>query len=135
MSGVVIDSSAAVAILFSEPLGPSAITALDAADRRLLSAATLVELSIVLHARLGPAAGGVVDRFVRDGGIEVVPLDHIQADRAVEGWRRFGKGRHPAALNLGDCFTYGLAISTGEPVLCVGGDFTLTDAGVVDLLG
>jgi ribonuclease VapC len=135
VSGVVIDSSAALAILLSEPLGPAAITALDAADRRLLSAATLAELSIVLHARLGPEAGAVADRFVRDGGIDVVPLDHTQADRAIEGWRRFGKGRHAAALNLGDCFTYGLAIATGEPVLCVGGDFPLTDARVVALLG
>jgi ribonuclease VapC len=94
----------------------------------------VVELSIVLEARLGPAGGAVADRFVRDGGVEVVPFDRTQADRAIEGWRRFGKGRHAAALNLGDCFTYGLAVATGEPVLCVGDDVRRTDVAVVPVL-
>jgi len=133
VSGVVIDSSAAVAILLSEPGSGALLTALDHADPRLLSAATLVELSVVLEARLGGAGLGIGGRFVRDGGVEVVPFDRIQADRALEGWRRFGKGRHPAALNLGDCFTYALAIATGHPVLCVGNDFAQTDATVVGL--
>ena len=131
MSGVVIDSSAAVAILLSEPGSDDLLAALDDADPRLLSAATLLELAVVLEARLGVAGHGIGDRFVRDGGVEVVPFDRTQADRALEGWRRYGKGRHPAALNLGDCLTYGLAIATGHPVLCVGNDFSQTDAKMV----
>jgi ribonuclease VapC len=132
VSGVVVDTSAAVAIVLSQPALDAAVSALDAADDRLMSAATLVELSIVLDARLGPA-GGLADRFVRDGGIEVVAFDRTQADRAAEGWRRYGRGRHRAALNLGDCFTYGLAVDTGLPILCVGDDFRHTDAEVVEL--
>ena len=61
--------------------------------------------------------------------------EEIQADRALEGWRRFGKGRHRAALNLGDCFTYGLAVAVDHPVLCVGDDFVRTDVEVVPLEG
>ena len=133
MNGVVVDSSAATAILLSEPASQAVLATLEDADPRLMSAATLVELAIVVEARLGPSGGGIADRFVRDGGIEVVAFDRTQADRALEGWRRFGKGRHPAALNLGDCFTYGLAIATGHPVLCVGNDFGQTDAEVAEL--
>jgi ribonuclease VapC len=132
VSGLVIDSSAAMAVLLSEPSMESLLTAIDEAESRLMSAATLVELSIVAEARLG-GSGGLADRFVRDGGIDVVAFDRTQADRAGEGWRRYGKGRHRAALNLGDCFTYGLAIATGHPILCTGDDFHHTDAEVVDL--
>lgn len=131
MSGLVIDSSAAVAMLLSEPERDHLIEAVDAADLRLLSAATLVELGIVLEARLGPPGTGVADRFVHEGGIDVVPFDRGHADRALEGWRRFGKGRHPAGLNLGDCFTYALAIASDLPVLCIGHDFDQTDVAVV----
>jgi ribonuclease VapC len=131
MSGIVVDSSAALAILLSEPTMDAVLEALEGAEVRLMSSATLVELSVVLEARIGAAASGIVDRFVRDGGIDIVALDRSHADRAVEGWRRFGKGRHAAALNLGDCFTYGLAVDSGHPVLCVGDDFARTDAGVV----
>lgn len=133
MTGLVVDTSAAAAILFGEPAADDLLGVFDTAERRLMSAATLVELAIVVEARLGAAGGGIADRFVRDGGIDVVALDRTQADRAIEGWRRFGKGRHPAALNLGDCFTYGLAIATGEPILCLGDDLGQTDADVVAL--
>ncbi|MEO7836082.1 MAG: type II toxin-antitoxin system VapC family toxin [Acidimicrobiales bacterium] len=131
MTGVVVDTSAAMAILLGEPDADELLAALGDGDPRLLSAATLVELGIVLEARLGPAGGGIADRFLRDGGIDVVAFDRTQADRALEGWRRFGRGRHPARLNLGDCFTYGLAVATGHPVLCVGDDFARTDAEVL----
>ena len=133
MSGVVIDTSAAVAVLLSEPSAKAILAVVDGADPRLMSAATLVEVGVVMEARLGPAGEAIVDRFVRDGGIDVVSFDRTQADRALEGWRRFGKGRHPAALNLGDCFSYGLAVAAGEPLLCVGDDFTRTDVTVVEL--
>lgn len=133
MNGVVVDTSAATAILLSELASESVLAALEGADPRLMSATTLVELGIVVEARLGPAGSGLADRFVRDGGIEVVAFDRTQADRALEGWRRFGKGRHRAALNLGDCLTYGLAVATGYPVLCIGNDFPQTDAEVAQL--
>lgn len=135
MSGLVVDTSALVAILLDEPAGAAVLAALAEGEPRLISAATLVELGIVLEARLGPFGGGLAARSVRDGGIEVVDLDRSQADRALEGWRRFGKGRHPAGLNLGDCFTYGLAMATGHPVLCVGDDFVRTDVDVLPAQG
>lgn len=133
MTGLVIDTSAAVAMLRDETGGEPLRRALEAADVRLLSAASLVELTMVMEGRRGPRASGIGDQFVRDAGIEVVPLDRTQADRAVEGWRRFGRGRHPAGLNLGDCFAYGLAIASGYPLLCVGNDFPQTDVELVDL--
>lgn len=73
----------------------------------------------------------LVDRLLRDGEIEVVDLDATGADRALDGWRRFGKGRHAAGLNLGDCFAYGLAVGVRGAVLCVGDDFSQTDVSVI----
>jgi ribonuclease VapC len=102
---------------------------------RLVSAGTLIELGIVLEARIGAAAPGIVERFLRDALIEVVPVDRAQVDRAMEGWRRYGRGRHPAQLNLGDLFAYGLAISRGLPVLCTGSDFAATDVDVIRASG
>lgn len=133
MSGIVVDTSAAVAILLSEPRAEALLAALDDAEPRLMSAATFVELGAVLEAKLHPAGTGLATRFVDEGGIEVVAFDQTQAVRALEGWRRFGKGRHPAALNLGDCFTYGLALAVDHSVLCVGDDFAQTDVEVVPL--
>lgn len=131
MSGLVIDTSAALAILGSEADGEPLLTLLAEADERLISAGTLVELGIVLEARIGPAAGGIIERFLRDAEIEMVPVERTHVDRALEGWRRFGRGRHRAALNFGDLFAYALATSAGHPVLCVGKDFAATDVGVM----
>lgn len=133
MTGLVLDTSAAIAVLTAEPAAPRLLDAIEAADERVVGAATLVELGIVLEARLGPAGRGVTQRFVRDGGFDTLPFDAEQADVAVDGWRRFGRGRHPAALNLGDCLTYAVAIVAGLPILCVGDDFRQTDAAVVPL--
>lgn len=131
MTSIVVDTSAVVAILGNEPTADGCIEAMNAAEDRLMSAATLVELGIVMEARLGPAGGLAVDRFLRDGEVSVVAVDRQQSDRALDGWRRFGKGRHPAALNLGDCFTYALATDRGLPVLCTGDDFGQTDLPVL----
>jgi len=128
---VVVDTSAVVAILIGEPGSDELIEALAEADQRWMSAATVVELGIVIEARLGPAGRGIVDRFLRDAGIEVVAVDQDAADLAVDGWRRFGRGRHRAALNFGDCFTYGLALARSSAVLCTGDDFAATDVDVV----
>lgn len=131
MTDIVVDTSAVVAILGNEPTAQELIDVIDSSDRRLVSAATLVELGIVMEVRLGAAGGSIVDRFIRDGEIIVVAVDRHHADRAIEGWRRFGKGRHAAALNLGDCFTYALAAETGLPILCTGNDFARTDLEVI----
>jgi len=131
VSGVVVDTSAAIAILMGEATRDDLLEHLAAADERLISAGTLIELGIVLEARIGPGATGVIDRFLRDGGLDLVPVDRVHVDRAMEGWRRYGRGRHRAALNLGDLFAYAVAVASGHPVLCTGEDFAATDVEVV----
>ena len=118
-------------MLTGEPVGATVIECLDRAGRALMSAASFVELGIVLEARFGPVGGAVAERFTREGGIEIVPLETEQARLAIEAWRRFGKGHHRAGLNYGDCFTYALAASAQLPVLCVGDDFAHSDIEVV----
>jgi ribonuclease VapC len=124
---MVIDTSALVAILQDEPERQAFTEQIEAAATRALSAATLVECSIVLEARYGPAGVLSLDRLLEAAGVEVVPLDAEQARRARAAYRRFGKGRHPAGLNLGDCFAYALATARSEPLLCKGDDFPATD--------
>ena len=128
---LVVDTSAAVALILGEPGGDVLAARLEEALARLMSAAIRVELGIVIEARLGPAGQDVVERFLRDAKVDIVPVDADLASRAMSGWRRYGKGRHPAGLNFGDCFTYALAERTGHPVLCTGDDFAATDIAVV----
>lgn len=125
--GIVVDTSAVIAILLAEPGNEELIGTLEQARVRVMTAPTRVELGIVVEARFGPAAADVVPRFMRDANVEVQPFDGDLADRALGAWRRYGKGRHPAALNLGDCFVYALAERTGYAVLCTGDDFAATD--------
>jgi len=129
--GLVVDTSAAVAVIFGEPGSEELVAYLENAVTRLMPAAIRVELGIVIEARLWPAGQDVVDRFLRDAKIDIVPVDADLAARAMSGWRRYGKGRHPAGLNFGDCFTYALAEQTGHPVLCTGDGFAATDITVV----
>ena len=131
MSGVVIDSSAIVALVLAEPTADEITTHIEDADHRVVSAATLVELSMVIEARRGLAGLTLVADIVRDSEIEIVEFDEDSARRAIKAWRRFGRGKHPARLNLGDCFTYALADETGYPVLCTGNDFAQTDLEVL----
>ena len=128
--GLVLDTSAAVAVILGESDSDDLLALLDGATVRQMAAATRVELGIVIEARLWPFGQDVVERFLRDAKIEIVPVDGDLAERAVSGWRRYGKGHHPAALNFGDCFTYALAEKTGLPVLCTGEDFRKTDVTV-----
>ena len=128
---MVVDTSAAMAILLGEPEADAMGMAIERAARTLMSAATLVEVGIVVEARFGAAGRGIVDRFLRDAEIDVVPLDRVGVDLAVDGWRRFGRGRHAAALNLGDCFTWAAATAANAPVLCTGHDFARTDLPIV----
>ena len=128
---LVVDTSAAVAVILGEPGSDVLAARLEEALARLMSAAIRVELGIVIEARLGPAGQDVVERFLRDATVDIVPVDADLASRAMSGWRRYGKGRHPAGLNFCDCFTYALAERTGHPVLCTGQDFAATDIAVV----
>ncbi len=129
----VVDTSAAMAVLVGEPLAGPIRDHLDATAKSFMSAGTLLELGIVLESRIGAVAPAKIDRFLRDSGTEVIPFDRTQVDRALAGWRQFGKGNHPADLNFGDCFAYALASTRNLPVLCTGNDFAQTDVAVVPL--
>ena len=133
MTGLVLDTSAAVAILLGEPASDELLDAIDAAEERLVGAPTVLELGIVIEARLGAPRRSITERFVADGGFDVVPFGPDEAAVAMSGWRRFGRGRHRAALNLGDCCTYAIGIASGLPVLCVGDDFPHPDVAVLPL--
>ena len=88
---------------------------------------------MVIEGRFGPAAGPALDRLIANAPIAIVPVDRDQAQRARDGFRRFGRGRHPAALNFGDCFAYALAASAKMPLLFKGDEFARTDIPAVDL--
>ncbi|MDQ3760703.1 MAG: type II toxin-antitoxin system VapC family toxin [Actinomycetota bacterium] len=128
---MVVDTSAAVAVVLSEASSDDLVDCLEGAVARLMSAASRVELGIVIEARLGPVGVDVLSRFLRDAKIEIVAVDADAADRALSAWRRYGKGRHRAALNFGDCFAYALTERTGLPLLCTGDDFAATDLDVI----
>lgn len=130
---MVIDTSALVAILFDEPEAERFADAIEADPVRLVSAATLVECGILVEARRGEAAGRELDLALHRAHATVVPVDERQAEIARSAWRRYGKGRHPAALNLGDCFAYALSVDRGEPLLFKGNDFSRTDVTAVPI--
>ena|SRR5580693_2155422 len=127
---MVIDTSALAAIFFAEPERQRFLNAITSAENRLLSAASMLETGIVLESRQGEAAGREFDLFVVRANLQIVSVDAEQAELARSAWRRYGKGRHPAALNYGDCFSYALAKSSDEPLLAKGTDFALTDIAV-----
>lgn len=128
---MVVDTSALVAILTGEPEQADFIRAIDRADIRLLSAASWVEASIVIESHYGAAGLHHLDRLVARAEVEIVAVDAEQARIAREAFQRFGKGRHPAALNFGDCFTYALSNARDEPLLFKGNDFSQTDVSMV----
>lgn len=125
---VVVDTSSLLAVVLGEDDAERHLTALRAhAGDLLLSAASLVEAGIVVEARQGPEATQDLQRLIALTGLTVVALDADQATLAVAAWRRFGRGRHPAALDLGDCFSYALAKASGAALLYKGDDFSQTD--------
>lgn len=128
---MVIDSSALCAVLFAESTAGALVAAMATDPRPLVSAATVVEAGIVVEARLGPSGGRELDLLLHRLRAQVVAVDEEQSEHARRAWRRFGKGRHPASLNLGDCFSYALASTSGELLLCVGDDFAETDVRLV----
>jgi ribonuclease VapC len=124
---MVIDTSAIVAIAFNEP--DAALLEQRIADDpvRVISAATVLEAAMVIEARLGEPGGSELDLWLHKVGVEIIAVEAEHADQARRAWRRYGKGRHPAGLNYGDCFSYTLATLTGEPLLYKGNDFSQTD--------
>jgi ribonuclease VapC len=124
---MVIDTSAFLAIFLAEPERKQFLDLISHADTRLISAVNAFETGIVLEAGRGEAAGREFDLFLNRARIDIVPVDAEQVEIARVAWRKYGKGRHPAALNFGDCFAYALAKTSGEPLLAKGGGFGRTD--------
>ena len=127
MSALVLDSSSVIAILQKEPDADVLVDTLERYDDRRMASATLLETCMVMFARYGDAGEREVDTFIHRTGTHIVPVTAEHVDVARAAYRRFGKGRHPASLNYGDCFSYALAKSLGEPLLFKGADFVLTD--------
>lgn len=124
---MVLDTSALLAVLFDEPEAEDVETLIAGDPVRLLSAGSALEAAIVVEARFGEAGGREFDLLLHRARVDIVPFDPDQLEIARGAWRRFGKGRHAAALNFGDCFAYALSRRSGEPLLFVGTDFTRTD--------
>jgi ribonuclease VapC len=124
---MILDTSALVAILYGEPEGTRFTQLIHDADVCRLSVANFVELSMVVESQLGPDGARQADAFLRRAGvmIETVTVEHGHLAR--QAFLDYGKGRHKAGLNFGDCFAYALTKATGEPLLFKGNDFTQTD--------
>lgn len=124
---MVIDTSALVAILQNEPERGEFTSAIEETESRVMSAVSFVETSMVIESRYGSDGRRDLDLLVRKARLELVSVDTDQAQIARDAFSRYGKGRHPARLNLGDCFAYALAKALDEPLLCKGTDFKRTD--------
>ena len=124
---MVIDTSAIAAVLFQETDAPAFEEALARDERRLISAVTRVEAACVVEGRKGEQGRLALEALLDALGAEIVPVDVSQANLAIAAFRAYGKGRHPAGLNIGDCFSFALAKALGEPLLFKGNDFSLTD--------
>jgi ribonuclease VapC len=127
MGALIVDTSALLSILLREHDANAFAEALSSASRLHMAAPVWLETAMVATVRNGEVGGQEAVRLIEDIGIEVAPVDRALAEAALDGWRRYGKGRHPAALNFGDCFSYALAKVRNEPLLFKGGDFSLTD--------
>ena len=130
---MVIDTSALIAILLGEPDAEIFARAIAADHKRLISAFTALETSIVIEAKKGESGGRELDLLIHRAQIEIVALNADQLDLARSAWREYGKGRHPAGLNIGDCCSYALAKHAQEPLLFKGDDFARTDIPVVSM--
>jgi ribonuclease VapC len=124
---MILDTSALLAILLDEPERSSFVACIEAEPRRRASAASILEASMILEGRFGATGADHLDLFLHRAAVEIVPFDQDQLAIARSAFRRFGKGRHPAGLNFGDCITYALARFMGEPLLFKGSDFSATD--------
>lgn len=124
---MVLDTSAVLALLWSEPDAPRLLATIEADPGRRMSAASVVESGIVAQARHGDPGERELDVLLSRMSVDIVPVTAEQAEVARSAFRLYGKGRHAAGLNYGDCFSYALAIVAGEPLLFTGNDFSQTD--------
>ena len=124
---MILDSSALVAIVLREPAAERLLQRMRDASFLAIGAATLLETGIVLSARLNDDARGLLARVLQESGITVVDVTEAHLGVAMDAWLRYGKGRHPASLNFGDCMSYAISVVAGAPLLCVGDDFPQTD--------
>ena len=124
---MIVDTSAVTAILLRESDAVVYLDAVTTTANCRMSAANVLEAYMVAEGRGGPEARDDLEDFLQKAEIEIVPVDLPQLYAAIDAWRRFGKGNHPAGLNFGDCFAYALAYTEGEPLLFKGDDFSRTD--------
>jgi ribonuclease VapC len=124
---MVIDTSAIVAILCNEVEMNEFLTAILQAPKSYLSAANFLEVAMVIGSRYGQSGEQDLDSFIREAQIEIYPVTETQVTIARQAFRLYGKGKHPAGLNFGDCFAYALAKNLNEPLLFKGNDFSQTD--------
>lgn len=124
---MIVDTSAMVAILYREPKAATFAQLIHDADICRMSVASCVELSMVIAKHLGPNGMRQADAFVRRAGIMIEPVTVTHGETARQAFLDFGKGRHRAGLNFGDCFSYALAKDSGKPLLFKGNDFSQTD--------
>lgn len=132
---MVIDTSAIIAILLGEPGAEALARAIANDSKRLISAFTALEASIVIEAKKEEVGGRELDLLFHRARIQIVAMNHEQFELARLAWRTYGNGRHPAELNIGDCCSYALAKYSGEPLLFKGNDFAKTDLRSVPLPG
>ena len=130
---LVVDTSAVMAIVNAEQSRRVIARALAEAEGPTIAAPTRLELSIVAEARLGRGGADEALAVLDTSRTVTFPFDEHLADLAFDAWLRFGKGRHRAALNFGDCFGYALAVHLDVPMLCIGNDFAQTDAKLIDV--
>ena len=130
---MIADSSALLAIVFQEPSYELVLQALIDAPGLAIGAPTVAETAIVIGRRLGFERVGLLPRLLQEFGIAVVPFEEMHWAEAFAAYERFGRGRHHARLNFGDCLTYAVARVADEPILCVGDDFVHTDVSTVPL--
>ena len=133
MSPVILDASALLSLIFAEPAGEIVEERLQSAAGVGIGAPSLTEVSLVLGSRLGRDPIPIVGRVLQEFGIAVLPFSEEHWAEATDAFMRFGKGRHRAALNFGDCMTYAVAKLSEQPLLAVGDDFPQTDLVMVPL--
>jgi ribonuclease VapC len=128
---VIVDSSAVISIMLREVGHEAVLDSLETASTAGIGAPSLVETGIVLVARLGIVGKTLLARFCDEAGLTVVPFGAEHWPLAVDAYIRYGKGRHPTALNFGDCLTYAVCRQADQPLLCIGDDFARTDLDLV----
>jgi ribonuclease VapC len=124
---MVVDTSAIMAILLGEPEAEAFVRALAHDPKKMISAFNALESAIVIETKKGEAGGRELDLLLHRARIEIIPFSVDQLEVALTAWRNYGKGHHPAGMNIGDCCAYALAKYSGEPLLFKGQDFAQTD--------